>query len=44
MYTVFMNSRNIETPDPLQLLNLSEKVNLKKSDKYVASSILASTI
>ena len=39
MDTIFMNSRNSKTSDPHRLLlNLSEKTNLKRSDKYVALS------
>ena len=34
-----MNSKNSKTSDPQRLLlNLSEKMNLKGSDKYVALS------
>ena len=37
-----MNSENIKTSDPHRLLlNLSEKKNLKRSDKYVALSNLS---
>ena len=37
MDTIFMNSDNSKTSDPhLVLLNLSDKINLKGSDKYVA--------
>ena len=37
METIFMNSENSETSDPHRLLlNLSDKINLKRSDKYVA--------
>ena len=37
-----MNSGNSKTPDPQKLLlNLSDKVNLKRSDKYVALSNLS---
>ena len=37
MNTVFMNSENSTTFDPHgPLLNLSDKLNLKRSDKYVA--------
>ena len=37
MDTIFMNSKNSKTSDPhRQLLNLSDKLNLKRSDKYVA--------
>ena len=36
-----MNSENSKTFDPHRLLlNLSDKINLKRSDKYVALSIL----
>ena len=39
METVFMNSENSKTFDPnRQLLNLCGEINLKRSDKYVASS------
>ena len=42
MDTVFMNSRNSKTPDPHRLLlNLSDNVTLKRSDKYVALSNLS---
>ena len=37
MDTMFMNSGNSKTSDPHRLLlNLSDKINLKRSDKYVA--------
>ena len=37
MDTIFMNSANSKTSDPHRLLlNLSCKINLKRSDKYVA--------
>ena len=36
-----MNSKNSETSDPYRLLlNLTDKINLKRSDKYVALSNL----
>ena len=42
MDTIFMNSENSKTPDPHRLLiNLSDKINLKRSDKYVALSNLS---
>ena len=42
MNTIFMNSGNNKTFDPCRLLlNLSDKINLKRSDKYVASSNLS---
>ena len=35
--TIFTNSRNSKTPDHQRLLfNLIDKINLKRSDKYVA--------
>ena len=37
--TIFMNSENRKTSDSYrQLLNLTDKTNLKRSDKYVALS------
>ena len=45
MDTIFMNSENSKTSDPYRLLlNLTDKINLKRSDKYVALSNLAFTI
>ena len=42
MDTIFMNSENSKTSDPHSLfLNLSDKINLKRSDKYVALSNLS---
>ena len=42
MSTIFMNSKNSKTFDPYRLLlNFSEKINLKRSDKYVALSNLS---
>ena len=39
MDTIFMNSENSEISDPYKLLlNLPDKINFKKSDKYVALS------
>ena len=41
MDTIFMNSENSKKSDPDKLsLNLANKINLKRSDKYVASSNL----
>ena len=38
METIFMNSENNKTSDPNRLLiNLSDKINLKTSEKYVVS-------
>ena len=37
MNTIFLNSRNIEKTDSFRLLlNFANKINLKRSDKYVA--------
>ena len=42
MDTTFMNSKNSEATDPHRLLvYLMDKINLKRSNKYVASSILS---
>ena len=42
MDTIFMNSENSKTSDLHRLLlNLSKKINLKRSDKYVALSNLS---
>ena len=42
MDTLFMNSENSKTSDTHRLLlNLSDKINLKRSDKYVALSNLS---
>ena len=42
MDTIFMNSENSKTSDLLRLLlNLSDKINLKRSHKYVALSSLS---
>ena len=39
MDTMFMNSKNSKISDPHRLLlNLSDKIDLKRSDKYVALS------
>ena len=40
--TIFINSKNSGTPDPHRLLlNLTDKINLKRSEKYVALSNLS---
>ena len=40
MYTIFMNSRNSKKSGPHRLLlNLSDKIDLKRSDKYLALSL-----
>ena len=36
-----MNSKNSETSDPRLSLNLTDKINFKRGDKYVASSNLS---
>ena len=42
MGTIFMNSENSKTSNPHRLLlNLSDKINLKRSDKCVTSSNLS---
>ena len=42
MNTIFMNSENSKTTDPHRLsLNLTDKMNLKRSDKYGALSNLS---
>ena len=39
MGTIFMNSENSKTSQPCRLLlNLSDTINFKRSDKYVAIS------
>ena len=42
MDIIFINSKNSKTSDPHRLLlNLTDKTNLKRSDKYVALSNLS---
>ena len=42
MNTLFMNSKNSKTSDPHRLpLNLTDKIKLKRTDKYVALSNLS---
>ena len=42
METIFMNSENSKTSHPnRQVLNLSDKIDLKRNDKYVAFSNLS---
>ena len=42
MDIIFKNSGNSKTSDPHRLLlNLSDKINLKRKDKYVTSSNLS---
>ena len=41
MDSIFMNSKNSKTSDPHRLLsNLTDKLNLKRADKYIALSNL----
>ena len=41
MYTIFRNSENSKTSEPHRLLlDLADKINLKRSDKNVALSNL----
>ena len=43
--TIFMNFKNSKTSDPHRLLlNLTDKIDLRRQDKYIALSILAFTI
>ena len=45
MNTISMNSKNNETTDPHRLLpNLTDKMNLTRSDKYLLYQALAFTI
>ena len=38
MNTIFMNSENSKTSDPRRLLlNLTNKVDLRRNDKYIKS-------
>ena len=42
MNTIFLDSENSKTSDPHRLLrNLTDKINLKRIDKYVALSNLS---
>ena len=42
MNTIFMNSENSQTFDPHRLLlNLTDKIDLRKKDKYIALSNLS---
>ena len=42
MNTIFMNSKKSGPPNPYRLLfNLTDQIDLKRSDKYVASSNLS---
>ena len=42
MNAIFVNSKNIKTSNPCSvLLDLSDKINFKKSKKYVALSSLS---
>ena len=42
MDTIFMNSKNSKTSDPDRLLlNLTDKMDLKRKDKYISLSNLS---
>ena len=42
MNTIFMNSENSKTSDPHRLLlNLTDKIDLRRKDKYIALSNLS---
>ena len=42
MDTIFMNSKNSKTSDPHRLfLNLTDKIDLKRKDQYIALSNLS---
>ena len=42
MNTIFMNSENSKTSDPRRLLlNLTDKMDLKRKDRYIALSNLS---
>ena len=42
MNAIFVNSKNIKTSNPYSvLLDLSDKISLKRSEKYVALSSLS---
>ena len=42
MDTLFMNSENSKTSDPHRLLlNLTDKIDLRRKDKYIALSNLS---
>ena len=42
MNTIFMNIQNSKISDPHRLLlNITDKINLRRSDKYVALSNLS---
>ena len=42
MNAIFMNSRNSKTSDPHRLLlNLTDKIDLRRKDKYIALSNLS---
>ena len=38
MNNIFMNSENSKTSDPHRLLNLTDKVDLRRKDKYIVLS------
>ena len=38
MNTIFMNSENSKTSDPHRLLNLTDKIDLRRKDEYIVLS------
>ena len=45
MNTAFMNSKNSKTSDPYRLLlSLTDKIDLRRKDKYILYQILIFTI
>ena len=40
MDTIFMNSENSKTSDSHKLLNLSDKIDLRRNNKYIVLSNL----
>ena len=45
MNTIFMNSKNSKTSDPYRLLlNLTDKIDLRRKGKYILYQILTSPI
>ena len=42
MNSIFMNSKNSKTSDPRRLLlNITDKIDLRRKDKYIALSNLS---
>ena len=38
MNNIFMNSENSKTSDPHRLLNLTDKIDLRRKDEYIVLS------